>query len=77
MSFPILGFYESEELTARRLATGALGTTAFGLSLRDTSLVITFFAFLTCIPPAFMGLGGYQTGMRQMIQARYSFGYDP
>lgn len=61
-------------LTVRSLATGALGTTTFRLSLGNTSLVIVFFALLTCIPPAFMGIGGYQTGMRQMIQARYSFG---
>ncbi|KAI8679653.1 hypothetical protein NCS57_00243700 [Fusarium keratoplasticum] len=56
------------------LPTGALGTTVYGLKLRDVSLIILFFNFVTCIPPAIMGIGGYQTGMRQMIQARYSFG---
>lgn len=55
--------------------TGALATVVFGMSLRDASLVILFFSILTCIPPAFMGLGGYKTGLRQLVQARYSFGY--
>ncbi|KAJ4324265.1 hypothetical protein N0V84_003968 [Fusarium piperis] len=56
------------------LPTGALGTTVYGLGLRDVSLIIIFFSLVTCIPPATMGIGGYQTGMRQMIQARYTFG---
>ncbi|KAK4214854.1 hypothetical protein QBC37DRAFT_282898 [Rhypophila decipiens] len=54
--------------------TGMLATLEFGLSLRDSSLVILFFGMLTCIPPAFMGIGGMETGMRQLVQARYSFG---
>lgn len=58
----------------RRLPTGMLATLSFGMSLRDASLVILFFSILTCIPPAFMGIGGTQTGLRQQIQARYSFG---
>lgn len=56
------------------LPTGMLATLAYGLSLRDASLIILFFGLLTCIPPAFLGIGGTQTGMRQQIQARYSFG---
>lgn len=57
-----------------RLSTGMLATLSFGMSLRDASLVILFFSILTCIPPAFMGIGGTQTGLRQQVQARYSFG---
>ena len=60
---------------SRSLPTGILGTLTFGLSLRDTSLIILFFGLLTIIPPAFLGVGGSQTGLRQQIQARYSFGY--
>ncbi|KAM0432732.1 hypothetical protein ACHAPT_004434 [Fusarium lateritium] len=56
------------------LPTGALGTTVYGLKLRDVSLIIIFFNIVTCIPPALIGIGGYQTGMRQMVQARYAFG---
>ena len=51
-----------------------LATLHFGLSLRDASLVIVFFATIACLPPAFMGIGGMETGMRQFVQARYSFG---
>lgn len=53
-----------------------LATLEFGMSLRDASLVILFFSLLTCIPPSFMSMGGSQTGMRQVVQARYSFGYE-
>ncbi|TQN74800.1 Purine-cytosine permease fcyB [Colletotrichum shisoi] len=57
------------------IPTGALATAQFGLSLRDASLVIIFFALLTIVPPAFMGIAGSYTGLRQLVQARYSFGY--
>ncbi|KAL1874440.1 hypothetical protein Daus18300_003458 [Diaporthe australafricana] len=56
------------------LPTGMLATISFGMSLRDAALVILFFSLVTVIPPAFMGIGGTQTGLRQQIQARYSFG---
>lgn len=56
------------------LVTGMVGTLSYGLSLRDTSLVIIFFTLLCTIPPAFMGMLGPKTGLRQMIQARYAFG---
>ncbi|KAF2491278.1 putative purine-cytosine permease FCY2 [Lophium mytilinum] len=59
------------------LVTGMLGTLAFGLSLRDCSLLIFFFSFLLCIPPAYIETISPRTGMRQMIQARYSFGMYP
>ena len=51
-----------------------LATLVFGMSLRDSALVILFFALVTCIPPAFMATGGANTGLRQQVQARYSFG---
>ncbi|KAK4165860.1 hypothetical protein QBC43DRAFT_332951 [Cladorrhinum sp. PSN259] len=56
------------------IPTGMLATLGMGMNLRDASLVILFFALLTCIPPAFMGIGGMETGLRQLVQARYSFG---
>lgn len=65
---------QENDLNNARLPTGALGTAVYGLKLRDVSLIIIFFNIITCIPPAFIGIGGVQTGMRQMIQARYSFG---
>lgn len=51
-----------------------LATTVFELSLRDASLTILFFSAFCTTAPAFMGCGGYKTGLRQMIQARYSWG---
>lgn len=46
----------------------------YGLNLRDCSLVIVFFCLLTAALPVYLGTLGPQTGLRQMIQARYSFG---
>ena len=50
-------------------------TLSFGLSLRAASLIILFFSLLCTIPVAYLATIGPRTGMRQMIQARYSFGY--
>ncbi|KAI1371590.1 permease for cytosine/purines, uracil, thiamine, allantoin-domain-containing protein [Hypoxylon crocopeplum] len=52
---------------------GMLGPT-YGLGLRDCSLVILFFCLLTAAIPAYLGTLGPKTGLRQMIQARFSFG---
>ncbi|KXX76532.1 Purine-cytosine permease fcyB [Madurella mycetomatis] len=46
----------------------------YGLDLRNSALVILFFTLLTTVLPAFMSTLGPKTGMRQMVQARYSFG---
>jgi len=54
-----------------------LGTLSFGMSLRDTSLLILFFSLLLCLAPAFVETMSPKTGMRQMIQSRYSFGMYP
>ena len=51
------------------------GTLTFGLGLRAASLVILFFCILCTTPVAYLATIGPKTGMRQMIQARYSFGY--
>ncbi|KAH6638535.1 permease for cytosine/purines, uracil, thiamine, allantoin-domain-containing protein [Truncatella angustata] len=53
---------------------GMLGTMVYYLSVRDCALVIMFFSLLTAAFPAYLGILGPQTGLRQMIQARYSFG---
>ncbi|KAF2206528.1 hypothetical protein CERZMDRAFT_52979 [Cercospora zeae-maydis SCOH1-5] len=57
------------------IVTGMVGTLSFGLGLRAASLVILFFSLLCTIPTAYLATLGPATGMRQMIQARYSFGY--
>ncbi|CAI6329099.1 unnamed protein product [Periconia digitata] len=53
---------------------GMVGTTSFGLSLRDAALVIFFFTLFSTIPVAYMCTWGPKTGMRQLVQARFSFG---
>ncbi|KAL2828679.1 permease for cytosine/purines, uracil, thiamine, allantoin-domain-containing protein [Aspergillus cavernicola] len=57
------------------IVTGMVGTLSFGLSLRDASLVILFFSLLCAIPPAYLGTFGARTGLRQMLHARFTFGY--
>ncbi|KXX77932.1 Purine-cytosine permease fcyB [Madurella mycetomatis] len=56
------------------IPTGMLATLGLGMRLTDAALVILFFGLLTCIPPSFMGIAGMETGLRQLVQARYSFG---
>ena len=51
-----------------------VGTMSFGLSLRDASLVILFFTLASTIPVAYLCTWGPKTGMRQLVQARFSFG---
>lgn len=51
-----------------------LGPLAYGLGLRDSALTILFFNLLSTIPAGYLATLGPKTGMRQMIQARYSFG---
>lgn len=57
----------------RSITFGMLGP-IYGLGLRDASLVILFFTLLTTTLPAYFSTLGPRTGMRQMIQARFSFG---
>ncbi|KAF7196684.1 Purine-cytosine permease fcyB [Pseudocercospora fuligena] len=57
------------------IVTGMVGTLSYGLSLRNASLIILFFSLLCTTPTAYLAILGPKTGMRQMIQARFSFGY--
>ncbi|KAK7683187.1 hypothetical protein QCA50_013860 [Cerrena zonata] len=56
-------------------SAGTLGPVIFGLGLRDSCLVILFFNLLSSAPPAYLTTWGPKLGLRQMCQARYSFGY--
>ncbi|KAK0473780.1 permease for cytosine/purines, uracil, thiamine, allantoin-domain-containing protein [Armillaria novae-zelandiae] len=56
-------------------SAGTLGPVSFGLGVRDSCLVILFFNLLCALPPAYLTTWGPQLGLRQMVQARYSFGY--
>ncbi|KAF1844622.1 uncharacterized protein K460DRAFT_376280 [Cucurbitaria berberidis CBS 394.84] len=53
---------------------GMVGTMNLGLSLRDASLVILFFTLISTAPVAYLCTWGPKTGMRQLVQARFSFG---
>lgn len=50
---------------------------SYGLNLTNSALVILFFTLLASLLPAYLGTLGPKTGMRQMIQARFSFGRYP
>lgn len=70
---------ELHELTelhtdCNRVVTGMLGTFIFGLNLRDASLIIIFLTMTCSLVVAFLSVLGPKTGLRQLIQARYSFG---
>ncbi|KAI0360560.1 cytosine-purine permease [Trametes cingulata] len=56
-------------------SAGTLGPAVFGLGLRDSCLVILFFNLLCSALPSYFGTWGPKLGLRQMCQARYSFGY--
>ncbi|EPQ53521.1 NCS cytosine-purine permease [Gloeophyllum trabeum ATCC 11539] len=56
-------------------SAGTLGPAVYGLSLRDSCLVILFFNLLCAALPAYLSTWGPRLGLRQMCQARYSFGY--
>jgi purine-cytosine permease-like protein len=64
--------YEADTIDS--IITGMAATLSFGLGLRDASLIILFFGILCTIPPAYLSTLGPKTGLRQMVQARYSFG---
>ncbi|KAF8526203.1 NCS cytosine-purine permease [Hysterangium stoloniferum] len=54
--------------------TGLLGPLLYGLSTRDSCLVIFFINVLSTIPPAYFVTLGPKLGLRQTILAKYSFG---
>ncbi|THH07047.1 hypothetical protein EW145_g3654 [Phellinidium pouzarii] len=56
------------------VSTGTTGPIVYGLSLRDSCLLILFFNVLCCTPPAYLATWGPKLGLRQMCQSRYSFG---
>ncbi|KAG8950959.1 hypothetical protein FRC03_012685 [Tulasnella sp. 419] len=56
-------------------SAGTLGPLIFGLGFRDSALVIAGFNLLCCHLPAYFSTFGPKLGLRQMVQARYSWGY--
>ncbi|CAK7211978.1 hypothetical protein SEUCBS140593_001348 [Sporothrix eucalyptigena] len=72
--FNIFTFWWTASLTPLAITNGIVGTYYEGLSLEAASLTILFFTLLTALPTALLGTLGPQTGMRQMVQARFAFG---
>jgi hypothetical protein len=56
---------------------GMVGVLRFHLDFKSCALVIIIFTFVMCIPASWLATHGPRTGMRQMVQARYSMGYYP
>ncbi|KAK7031300.1 hypothetical protein VNI00_013555 [Paramarasmius palmivorus] len=56
-------------------SAGTLGPVVFGLGVKESCLVIWLFTMLCAVPPAYLATWGPKLGLRQMVQARYSFGY--
>ncbi|KZV82414.1 NCS cytosine-purine permease [Exidia glandulosa HHB12029] len=57
------------------ISAGTLGPLVFGLSFRDTALCILGFNIIGCALPAYFSTFGPKLGLRQMVHARYSFGF--
>lgn len=51
------------------------GTLSFGLGFRDSVIIIVLFGALAAVFPAYLSTWGSKFGLRQMIHARYSFGW--
>ncbi|OIW32643.1 hypothetical protein CONLIGDRAFT_613281 [Coniochaeta ligniaria NRRL 30616] len=57
------------------IITGMVGTLSFGIGLRDCSLLILFFSLICTVPAGYFSTFGSRLGLRQMLHARYTFGY--
>ncbi|KAJ3508559.1 hypothetical protein NLJ89_g5692 [Agrocybe chaxingu] len=73
--YKIFAVFMSSNLTILTLSSGTLGPVVFGLSVRDSCLIILAFTAFCTIFPAYLVTWGPKLGMRQMVLARYTFGY--
>ncbi|KAL4261631.1 purine-cytosine permease (2.A.39) family protein [Pleurotus pulmonarius] len=67
-------FWFTANVNILSFSAGALAP-VFGLGLRDACLVILFFNLVCTAFPAYLSTWGPKLGLRQMVQARYSFGF--
>ncbi|GAA5874386.1 hypothetical protein JCM16303_005836 [Sporobolomyces ruberrimus] len=58
-------------------STGTLGPVLYGLSMRDSFLIIAFVNIFSCGVPSYVAIFGPKLGARTMLVARYSYGYYP
>lgn len=71
----LLFLWISANFNILAFSTGSLGPAIFALGLKESLLVIFFINLLSAMLPAYFSTFGPRLGMRQMIVARYSFGY--
>lgn len=67
----------SMNATIACFSTGTLGPVLYGLSMKDSFLVIALVNIFSCGVPAYVAIFGPKLGARTMLVARYSFGYYP
>lgn len=72
--FSIGAVWFSANMNILSFSTGML-VADMGFGLRDAMYTILGFMFLFSFPPAFFTTFGSKLGTRQMVHARYSFGY--
>ncbi|KAH7340420.1 NCS cytosine-purine permease [Rhizoctonia solani] len=65
----------SSNLNILSFSEGTVGVLVYGLTFRQAAGVIVGFNLLSALPPAYFSTFGPKLGLRQMVQARYSFGY--
>ncbi|POY75118.1 hypothetical protein BMF94_1748 [Rhodotorula taiwanensis] len=73
--FSNFNIWLSMNTTIACFSTGTLGPLFYGLSLRDSTLIIVFCNLFSCGVPSYVATFGPRLGMRTMGMARYSFGY--
>ncbi|GAA5979685.1 hypothetical protein JCM5350_003812 [Sporobolomyces pararoseus] len=65
----------SMNATIACFSTGTLGPVLYGLSMRDSFLVIALVNVFSCGVPSYVACFGPKLGARTMLVARYSYGY--
>jgi hypothetical protein len=75
--FSLFTLWMSASMTIAAFSTGSLGPLVYELSLEASFGVIVGVNLLSCSIPAFIGLMGPKTGMRQMTLARWACAWPP
>ncbi|KAK4057008.1 Purine-cytosine permease fcy21 [Microbotryomycetes sp. JL221] len=65
----------SANMTISTVSLGTLSSSIYGMGLTDAALVIVFFNLLCTLPVGLFSTWGMQSGLRQMMIGRFSFGY--
>ncbi|CAE6416702.1 unnamed protein product [Rhizoctonia solani] len=65
----------SSNLNILSFSEGTVGVLVYGLTFRQAAGVIVGFNLFSALPPAYFSTFGPKLGLRQMVQARYSFGW--